>query len=136
MRSLLMLVLGCSLLAGCGHDSNPNAPSPSPVNESVTLAPGQSVTINSALSLRFRGVVSDSRCPAAAICITGGEAVLAFDVMVGGGAEVKYELKSEGAGKTLTLSDYVIALELVAPYPINDPIPPGDYRATVRVTSR
>jgi hypothetical protein len=131
-----MLVLGCGLLAGCGHESNPSSPSPSPVNQAVTLAPGQTVTINSALSLRFRGVVSDSRCPAAAICITGGEAVLAFDVLVSGAAEVKYELKSDGPGKTLTLPNYVIALELVAPYPINDPIPAGDYRATVRVISR
>lgn len=131
-----MLVLGCSLLAGCGHESNPNSPSPSPVNQAVTLSPGQTVTINSALSLRFRGVVSDSRCPAAAICITGGEAVLAFDVMVSGNAEVKYELKSEGSGSTLTLASYVIKLETVAPYPINEPIPAADYRATVRVTSR
>jgi hypothetical protein len=131
-----MLVLGCGLLASCGHDSNPNSPSPSPINQSVTLAPGETATFTSTLALRFRGVVSDSRCPAAAICITGGEAVLAFDVIVGGDAAVPYELKSDGVGSTLTLTSYVIRLETVAPYPINTPIPPADYRATVRVTSR
>lgn len=43
------------------------------------LAPGQSVSVDSALRRRFVAVIGDSRCRGDALCITGGDAIVRID---------------------------------------------------------
>jgi hypothetical protein len=75
------------------------------------LAPGETGEVGTTgPRLRFQGVTGDSRCPAGALCIQGGDAIVRIDVLQ----------KSGG----------------LSPYPFSSlpPIAPGDYRATLRVT--
>lgn len=50
--------------------------SPGPLDHQLVLAPGQSVSVDPALRLRFVAVIGDSRCPGDALCITGGDAIV------------------------------------------------------------
>ena len=53
------------LVTGCSGDS---PVTPSPINQEMTLAPGQTVAVTgSALSVTFIGVSGESRCPIGAI---------------------------------------------------------------------
>ena len=79
------------------------------------------------------GVADDLRCPADAICITGGNAIVHVAV-VSGGTEAGYELHT-GTMLPVRHGDVTIALVDLQPYPFSAwPIDPGDYRATLRIT--
>jgi hypothetical protein len=109
---------------------------PGPVDQTVTLAPGQSASIiGTSVTLKFDGVTGDNRCPADAICVLGGSAT------------VKILASSSSGNRTLTfetgklepVAHEGLTLELtqLAPYPFSStPIEHDDYRATLRVTDR
>jgi hypothetical protein len=119
-------------VAGC---SDKNLVSPSPLSREVRLAPGQTATVTeAAISLRFEGVSGDSRCPADAICIQGGDALVGIHVIPTRGQSQTYELHT-GDMRPVTHGDLTISLLELSPYPFSSqPIQPGDYRATLRVT--
>jgi hypothetical protein len=160
-RTALALLCATSLLSGCNNGSNPAAPSqpstpapaPStPINQTSTLAPGESTAVrdgNHELQVSFTGVTSDSRCPADAVCITAGEATLAFSVTTTvsnetlNGATVKLstsstvQLSTTPSRASQRIDDnYTVALENLLPYPFasQKPLDPQLYRATVRIT--
>src|SRR5262245_4878361 len=88
---LAAFLLSCMALAGCSSDS-PTAPS-GPLNEQVTLAPGQTGDVaGTSLRIHFLSVVNDSRCPGDAICITGGNAVVRLTVRSNIVPEITYDL--------------------------------------------
>src|SRR5262245_45580559 len=88
-RAALVLLL--LVTAGC-IQANSSAPS-GPFSTQVVLAPGQSATIVEApFVLRFIGVIGDSRCPADALCILGGDALVRIDVTPNRGQAVTYDL--------------------------------------------
>ncbi|MEO5897136.1 MAG: hypothetical protein ABIS06_15710 [Vicinamibacterales bacterium] len=95
-----------------------------------TLAPGQTETIAGASTrVTFTGVTSDSRCPANAICITGGDALVRIDVWTAGRSST-HELHT-GNMQPVKASDLTIELIEVAPYPFSfTPIDPAAYRVT------
>src|SRR3982750_3535618 len=73
-RSLVTFVLFTAIAASCGgHPTSPDTSFP----VTLTLQPGQMSSAGD-LAVTFLGVSSDSRCPAAAICISAGEATLQF----------------------------------------------------------
>jgi hypothetical protein len=130
-----------SLTVGCG-DSKTAGPGPTsptaPVNATLTLAPGQATAVpNTPVTLTFEKVTRDNRCPAAAICITGGEAVIAMTASVNG-QQMPLSLVTDGALKSADVDRYRVSLEGLQPYPISsfDEIYPGAYRADVRIVSR
>lgn len=130
MRSVV-LVLSLAAVAACG--SSPSAPSP--VDQRVTLAPGQATAIEgTSLSVRFDGVSGDSRCPADAICITGGDAQVHIVVAPSGGVRRAYTLHT-GDMRPVVHDDLTIALVELSPYPFSArPILPADYRATLQLS--
>jgi hypothetical protein len=121
----LLAVTGCFL----GSPTEPG-----PIDREVVLAPGQSTTIEgTSLSLKFVGVMGDSRCPADALCVLGGSATVKVEV---GGSGEKRELTFEtGELKPATYHEWSLELVQLMPYPFSaTPIKPEDYRATLRVT--
>ena len=161
-RTALALLCATSLLSGCNNGSNPAAPSqPStpaptpatPINQTSTLAPGEVISVRDGtheLQLRFTGVTSDSRCPADAVCITAGEATLAFSVTTtvsneaANGATLRLstsstmQLSTTPSRASQRIDDtYTMALENLLPYPFasQKPLDPRLYRATVRITA-
>jgi hypothetical protein len=122
-------VVGLMVCAAC----SPSGPS-AHLDQQLVLAPGESARISGADgTIRFVAVQSDSRCPADAICIQAGEAIIRIDVL--SAAAVKaYDLHTDSMRPVLH-EDLTIALVTLAPYPLaSRPTQPGDYRATLRVT--
>jgi hypothetical protein len=79
-------------------------------------------------------VTGDSRCPADAICIQGGDAVVHVRVYDERGT-ASYELHTgDSSQATAAHRDVRIALVELQPYPFSSrPFSPSDYRATLEV---
>jgi hypothetical protein len=131
MKSIGIVLMLWSV-AACA--SMPSAPT-GPVNAQLVLAPGQTEDVNGAgIRIRFQGVFGDSRCPADAVCIQGGDAIVRIDILPNSGGSATYDLHT-GNMQPVHHGDLTIALEMLSPYPFSSgPIAPGDYRATIRVT--
>ena len=119
-------------MAGCA--SAPSAPT-GPVSAELVLAPGDVKDVTGAgVRIRFQGVFGDSRCPADALCVQGGDALVRIDVLPQTAAASTYDLHT-GTMQPVRHGDLTIALETLLPYPFSSQtIAPGDYRATLRVT--
>ena len=119
------------ILGAIGCSSSPAAPSAEvPLGREFSLKPGESATIESTdLRVTFLSVLSDSRCPADALCVWAGDAVVALSV-----GRTDVELRSTSAPET-SLGAYRLRLERVEPYVYSGKtIEPADYRAVLKVT--
>ena len=67
-------VLALILSSGCG--GNPSRPSPVGLGEPFELRLGARATVAGGVSLLFANLVSDSRCPIDATCVSAGEALV------------------------------------------------------------
>jgi len=106
-----------------------------PTGRDFELKVGESVSLSGTdLRVRFDQVESDSRCPADAICVWAGEAVVALTVIHSGGAD-RLALHTEpGTPREASVGDWVLVLTGLQPYPFSGrPITAADYRATLRV---
>jgi hypothetical protein len=133
MRYARLIVLASLLAAPACERQSPAAPG-LPFSRQVTLAPGQAVSIDEAsLSLRFVGVIGDSRCPATGICVWAGNAVARVLIEAATGSPATYDLRTDAPDPTRH-ADLSLELVQVSPYPATtSPIPPAEYRATLRV---
>ena len=109
---------------------------PSPLNQEVIMAPGQTVGISDVgLSIRFEGVLSDSRCPANVYCVWAGDAHVRIEVRPFAGSNYTYDLHTVDNSSPVKHEDVTIELTQLLPYPLTaDPIDPSAYRATLKVT--
>src|SRR5262245_16402320 len=125
------LIFALALFTGCSDSVT--APG-GRVASQVVLAPGESARINgTVIQLHFRGVIGDSRCPADALCILGGDALVRIDVLEANGSKT-YDLHT-GSLQPVRHEDLTITLVELSPYPFSGrTIKPDDYRATLRVT--
>ena len=131
----LFLVVLCLLAVTACDEASPVGPSVA-LNERFTLAPSEVATIRDvALHLRFVAVTGDSRCPADALCIQGGDALVHVQV-IDAGATSSYALHTGDASRaTVTHNQVRIRLVELQPFPFSSrTIAPGDYRATLTVT--
>jgi hypothetical protein len=130
----LIVAVWCLLFAiGCA-EKTPTGPSV-PLNQQFALAPGESATIrDTSLRVQFLSVSGDSRCPADAICIQGGDALV--HIRAGEGGMANYELHTGDQSRAgITHSGFRIELVNLQPYPFsNRTIQPGEYRAMLRVS--
>jgi hypothetical protein len=131
------MLRACALLAALSMagacTATPTATT-GPVDALAVLAPGESTDVPAAgIRLRFQGVMGDSRCPADALCIQGGDAIVRIEV-ASSNAGASYDLHT-GDMQPVRHADLTIALTQLSPYPFsNRTIAPGDYRATLRIT--
>jgi hypothetical protein len=133
MRQLLV-VLCLLAVIGCDEE-NPVGPTVG-ANERFTLAPSEVAIIRDFdVNVQFVSVTGDSRCPADALCIQGGDALVHIRVMDGGSSS-SYELHTGDASRaTVTHKQVRIALVELQPYPFSSrTIAPGEYRATLTVS--
>jgi hypothetical protein len=121
---LLTMAIACS-------PSGPTAR----LEENFVLAPGERARVTGAdVSIQFMGVQGDSRCPADAICIQGGDAIVRVEVLPSRGGASAYDLHT-AKSEPVRHGDLSIALVELTPYPFaSRPTQPGAYRATLRVT--
>ncbi len=128
------LLLCLLTAAACGEDA-PTGPTVS-LDERFTLAPGETASVaDSAMRLRFDGVSGDSRCPADAVCIQGGDAIVHVQAS-GVGDAMSLELHTGDSSRaSATYGGVKVALVELQPYPFSSrTIAPGDYRATLLVS--
>lgn len=86
------------------------------------------------LTVTFIGVSSDSRCPAAAICITSGEATLQFAFYANSRSANNVLQVYDPDKKRTVYEGFSVEVQTLAPYPITfNSIKPEDYRVTVKV---
>lgn len=132
MRTVVLL---CCLLFVTACDESPVGPT-IPSGEPFTIGLNQTAVVSGpSLELQFVAVTGDSRCPADAICIQGGDAVVRIRVR-GAGGSGDYELHTgDSARATVDHRGYRITLLQLDPYPFaSKPFDPREYRATLRVT--
>jgi hypothetical protein len=133
MRSLLLIL--CLVVVTACDEQAPAGPTVTS-NERFTLAPGEVATIRDVdLRVQFGFVSGDSRCPADALCIQGGDALVHISV-IDGGTTSAYDLHTGDSSRaTVTHKQVRIALVELQPYPFSSrTIAPGDYRATLMVS--
>ena|ERR671918_1797868 len=127
----LIPVVCCLLFATACDEKSPVGPAV-PLNQQFTLAPGDTASIETtSVRVQFVRVSGDSRCPADAICIQGGDALVHMRVTDGRSAD--YELHTGDASRA-TASHGGVRIQLVQlePYPFSSrTIQPGEYRATL-----
>ena len=132
-RDLLASIAALVVVVLAGCTASPTAPTVA-LDEQFTLAPGESRFVStSGLQVRFVQVDGDSRCPADALCVLGGDALVRITV-TGVGADQDHTLHT-GTMAPVRHDDFIITLVQLSPYPFSaTPIAPEDYRATLRVT--
>ena len=118
----------------------PTAPASTvPMGSNFTLAPGESVVVNSgALTLSFVSVTNDSRCPTNALiqCVWAGSARIALRATTVAGTR-DVALETVANKETAIVDGFVVQLVGVSPVPLTiDPIPAGAYRATLRMVRK
>ena len=130
MRTCVLLTC---LLVVTGCDESITGPTVG-LNQDFELQPGSaSVIAGASFAVRFDGVSGDSRCPADAVCIQGGDAVVAISV-IDDGESRRLELHT-GDMRPVSYDGYTIALVQLQPYPFSSrTIQPDEYRATLKVT--
>ena len=128
------VLLLCLLFVTACDERSPVGPTVA-LSQRFPLAPGESAWVHgTALRVQFLRVSGDSRCPADALCIQGGDAIVHVRATESTAAD--YELHTGGPPHAVvTPSGFRIQLEELQPYPFSSrPIQPGDYRATLIVT--
>ena len=88
------------------------------LDEPFSLAIGETARLDDAeLSLTFRNVTRDSRCPKEVSCIVAGSAVVRFDAVVAGETTtLTFEL-TPGGEDPQSLADLTVTLTVLEPEP-------------------
>jgi hypothetical protein len=130
VRSALVLFV-VAAAAGCG--ASVVGPGHT-LDRPFTLGVGEATSISgTGLVVEFGGVTGDSRCPADAVCIQGGDAIV--HIRVTGNGTADYQLHTaDTARMTAAHGRYRISLVELQPFPFSSaPIAPDGYRATLVV---
>ena len=128
-------VVLCLLVATACDEKSPTGPTVS-LDARFTLAPGETASVQGrGVKLRFEGVAGDSRCPADALCITGGDAIVRVAAS-GDASSLSLELHTGDSSRaSVTYGNVKVSLVELQPYPFSSrTIAPGDYRATLVVS--
>ena len=134
MRATLLILLLCSPFLGTGCTEK-SPVGPAQLDERFTLAPGEAAAVRgTSLQVTFLSVTGDSRCPADAFCIQGGDAIV--HVRANDGGSARYELHTGDQSRAAAVhAGFRITLEQLAPYPFSSrTIAPEEYRATLTVS--
>src|SRR5262245_59082276 len=123
IKTRVLTVCAASMLSAIACSSSPTAPD-GVFHTEVTLSPGQATAIVSTpLNVTFQRVANDSRCPANALCITSGDALVALRVGVEGSGAADISLRTVGGttGENIAaeVAGYTLTISGLQPYPMN-----------------
>lgn len=140
ITTLMLPALLAGGVAACGSSTGPAQDAGPRLDEEFTLAVGQTVEITAtSITLTFRQVAADSRCPSDALilCVWEGDAEATVAARSGDAPEdlalhtnAQFDVVAEYDG-------FHVRLISLDPYPaMTDPIPEEDYRLTLLVSRR
>lgn len=140
MRRLVIVILLSAAVVGCrdAPTSGDFELDPAPeLDSDIDVEVGKRIVFrDEGFTIRFRKVVSDSRCPIGYACVWAGNAKIrvAVEPITGGLGHV-FELNTYLEPKQASYAAYTIHLVALNPYPHADRvIQSEDYVATLRVT--
>jgi hypothetical protein len=134
MRRVALVIVAAVLAACASGGSGPTGSgNPSPSGQSVSVAVGgEAVVPGTQVTIRFREVTEDSRCPSNVVCVWEGNGQVALTLSTPSDArEVLLNTTSEP--RRIDFAGSRIALASLAPYPSGEPVDPGAYVATFEV---
>jgi hypothetical protein len=104
--------------------------------DTVRLGVGQSVRVGS-MTVAFRGIGEDSRCPIDALCVWPGSAEALLDVSTAGGAATRVSLHTLREPAATDQGPYRVRLLYVEPAQQSDrTIPANEYRVALEIARR
>jgi hypothetical protein len=123
------------LLGVTACDGSPTGPTVN-LDERFTLAVGEVATVEQAqVRLTFVEVTGDSRCPADALCIQGGDAVVRLRAAAGTASSTLELHTGDSSRAAAAFQSLRVELKELQPYPFSSrTIAPGDYRVSLTVT--
>ena len=131
----LAVALACAVIcASCG-DLLPLRTEPAVApGQPFQLKPQKSAIVGGGLVITFDAVLSDSRCPINATCVTAGEARVAMTASTRSNGRAQLQWSTHGAASAVTFGGFIIRLTELQPYPFaGHPTAPGDYVVTLIV---
>jgi hypothetical protein len=133
----LPAILICLLCVTACDENSPVGPTVS-LNERFTLATGEVATVKGAdMRVEFVRVTGDSRCPADALCIQGGDALVQVRVSSDGDSTLLGLHTGDQTQASDVYRDARVTLVELQPYPFSSrTIEQSEYRATLTVTSK
>ena len=134
----LILLLIPFLLVGCtGNDSSMS----SSLGEEFSLKPGQQTSISGEdLTIEFKSVSNDSRCPTDAQCVWAGNAEVNVELTKTGNSSSAIQLNTAGTTELPSQANYLnytIRITELQPYPKVDlTIAQAEYKAKFIVSKQ
>lgn len=135
LASAAVLVIGCG--GGAVNEKRPAAGDAGhPVDREFVLGAGRSAEVRgTGLTIAFRAVEHDDRCPLDVQCVQAGEARAAFAVTRAAGGDTTVVLGTRPGTETAAVGTWRIELRSLAPVPTAGvPTPPERYEATLEVS--
>ena len=129
-------LLTAALVAACssGGYGPTDSGTPSPSEGNVSVAVGERVAVGTTgVTIDFRAVTEESRCPLNAVCVWEGNGQVALTLASGYGATRDAALNTSFEPRRVDFAGLRIILTELTPYPTGEPIDPADYVATFRV---
>ena len=139
MRKILALSIFATIAcAGSGAtvgSNNPVGTKVVAIDHDFDLVPGETATVDGALSLTFEKVGEDSRCPTGVQCIWAGNGAVVMTVTPLGAPSYSVQLNTTLTPSAATAGTYRISFVGLKPYPKQGSlIPAASYIATLRIT--
>lgn len=131
--ALLLVLLSCAASSPSWSQSSSVTVN---LDRPFTLSPGSSAVLEREnLKIEFDRVVSDSRCPRGAQCITAGEAIVRVWLSKAPAPRERRDLGTAPDAAETAYEMYRLRLVALEPYPaVNGTIRQSDYAATFLIT--
>jgi hypothetical protein len=130
-----VVVIGLALVALAFACTSAGTVKPMQLGEALTLKIAESGKLaTDDLTVTFKAVTSDSRCPQGTQCVTAGEADVVLTVKQGEKSQDVTVQVGAGAANKATVEPYAIRILKLDPYPVPDqPIKDADRVIELRV---
>lgn len=100
----------------------------------MSVAVGETRAVGSTgVTIEFRAVTEESRCPLSALCVWEGNAQVALRIANGYGGSRDATLNTSLEPRAIDFAGLRIILTVLDPYPTGEAIDPADYVATFRI---
>lgn len=129
------LILAAAAVGACssGGSVPTETGDPAPSARTLSVGVGETASVpGSDVTITFRSVTEDSRCPLDVTCVWEGNGRVALTLSSADDSE-DAELNTTVQPRQIDFAGMRIVLASLAPYPAGEPIDPDDYVATFEI---
>jgi hypothetical protein len=131
--SKLILVAAAVGACSSGGSVPTQTGDPAPSARTLSVGVGETASVpGSDVTITFRSVTEDSRCPLDVTCVWEGNGRVALTLSSADGSE-DAELNTTVQPRRIDFAGMRVVLASLAPYPAGEPIDPDDYVATFEI---